>query len=273
MKNSIKSIILALLAVASMQGCVKETEYPEPTPAREPSALRSRFLFANAGVASPTLNTFLNNVGAASNLAAYTNSAYISTQAGLNQLRAKAATGTIGGTLGSNDLVFRAGATNNNNFNAVSGRNYTAFVTDTLARPRPSTAGGTDPGGLRFLVVEDNLAAPAAGKAHVRFFHLAPGAPAVWINAEGSTTAIFNDRRYRATSSGSGSTLVNFNAFTPVDAGTYTFEVRTGSATGNVALTVPGVVLEDGKIYTIYAKGTLAGTGANALGAGVIVHN
>jgi hypothetical protein len=273
MKNTVKILFFALLAVAALQSCTRDTEYPDPTPANEASSLRFKMLFCNAGVQSPDLNVLLNNEVVGSNLRAYSNLDYVSFPAGIAQIRAKAATGTIGGTLGSSDLLFRAGATNNNNFTAPSGRNYTTFITDTLNRPRPTTIGATDPGGLRFLVVEDNLAAPAVGKAHVRFYHLAPGAPAVWVGLKDSTTAIFNDRRYRATSQGTAPNVVNFNAFVPVNAGIYDFDVHTGSATGPVALSIPNVTLEAGKIYTIYAKGKPGLADPHGLGAAIIQHN
>ncbi len=273
MKNTAKILFFALLALASMSSCTRDTEYPDPAPANEASSLRFKMLFCNAGVASPNLNMLLNNEVVGSNLEAYSYLPYVSFPAGIAQIRAKAASGTIGGTLGSNDLLFRAGATNNNNFTAPSGRNYTAFVTDTLQRPKPTTIGATDPGGLRFFVVEDNLATPAAGKAHVRFYHLAPGAPAVWVGLKDSTTAIFNDRRYRATSQGTAPNVVNFNVFVPVNAGIYDFDVHTTSATGPVVLSVPNVTLEEGKIYTIYAKGKPGLAEPNGLGAAIIQHN
>ena len=50
-----------------------------------------------------------------------------------------------------------------------------------------------------------------------------------------------------------------------------TFGSRT--VPGNaLALSVPGVTFTAGKIYTIFAKGFLSGTGAQALGAQIIVN-
>ena len=263
------------MAAGLLAAACSEPESPTPFPATGPTtAIPARFLFVNAAPGAPQLNFLINNVqtGAAAGFGV-AQAAYAPSQTGNVQLRARATTGQIGGTLGASDLIFRAGATNNNNFSAVSGRNYTVFATDTTTRPRPTTpAGVTDPGGSRFLVVEDNLAVPAAGKAHVRFFHLAAGAPAVCVNVAGSPTSLFANRSYRSVSTGSGASLVNFANFTPVDAGTYAFEVRTGSATGSVALSVPGVTLTAGKIYTIYANGLLRST-ATPLNAGIVVHN
>jgi len=269
-------IHLALAAVGAltlMTHCDRP-EYPEPTPSAEASTARANVLFVNAAPGAPALNLLVNNVQVAQAVPfpGY-QAGYTPVGVGALQLRGKAANGTIGGTLGTNDLLFRAGATNNNNFTFVSGRNYTVFVTDTLARPRPTTpAGTTDPGGLRFLVVEDNLAAPAAGKAKVRFLHLAPNAPSVGVYNTLTNQVLFPNRAFRATSTGTGATAVNFASFTEVDAGIYSLDVRT-SATSAPVLAVPGVAFEAGKIYTVYAHGLLNGAGPLALGAGVVVHN
>ena len=110
------------------------------------------------------------------------------------------------------------------------------------------------------MVVEDNLAAPAAGKAHVRFIHLSPDAPAVDVAVTGGGV-VFGNQSFE-----------DFTAFTPLDANTYNLEVRL-AGTSTVVLPLPGIVLTAGKIYTVYAKGFVGGTGAQALGAEIIVKN
>jgi Domain of unknown function (DUF4397) len=268
------SFFVAIIATLVFASCEKP-QYPVAEPASGGSTLSSKFLFVNASPDAPTLNFFLNNVPSGANVAGGTNTPYNTSAVGAMQLRAKAASGTIGGLIGSNDLLFRAGATNNNNFTAASNTNYTVFVTDTLNRAKPTTLGATDPGGLRFLTVTDNLAAPAQGNTHVRFFHLAPNAPAVWVALlkDKKAIATLNNRAFRAISTGSGATLVNFANFIPIPADTYTIEVRTGSATGPLVLTVTDVALGNGKIYTLYAKGLVRGTATKALSAGVVAHN
>ena len=113
---------------------------------------------------------------------------------------------------------------------------------------------------LSTLLLTDNLTAPAAGKAHVRFVHLSPNAPAVDIALANAGAVVFPNVTFK------GST-----AFTPLDAGTYNLEVRV-AGTQTVALPLPGIVLEAGKIYTVFAKGFLSGTGSQALGAQIIVN-
>ena len=94
----------------------------------------------------------------------------------------------------------------------------------------------------------------------MRFIHLSPDAPAVDIALTGGGV-LFPNKAFR-----------EFTAFTPVDAGTINLEVRV-AGTQTVALAIPGVTFDAGKIYTVWAKGLLAGTGAQALGAEKMINN
>jgi hypothetical protein len=96
------------------------------------------------------------------------------------------------------------------------------------------------------LVLIDNNAAPAAGKAHVRFVHASPDAPAVDIAVTGGPV-LFSNVPFKGTGD-----------YLPVDAGTYDLEARL-AGTETVALSVPGVALEEGKVYTIFAMGLVGG--------------
>jgi hypothetical protein len=96
------------------------------------------------------------------------------------------------------------------------------------------------------LVLVDNNSAPAAGKAHVRFVHASPDAPAVDIAVTGGPV-LFSNVPFK----GVGDYL-------PVDAGTYNLEARV-AGTETVALSVPNVALEAGKVYTIFAMGLVGG--------------
>lgn len=110
------------------------------------------------------------------------------------------------------------------------------------------------------VVFTDDLSTPASGKAHVRFLHLSPTAPAVDIAVASSGAVVFGNVSFP-----------NGTAFTPLDAGTYNLDVRV-AGTSTVALVLPAITLEAGKIYTVFAKGFLAGAGAQALGAEIIVN-
>jgi LPXTG-motif cell wall-anchored protein len=112
-------------------------------------------------------------------------------------------------------------------------RDYTVVAVGQLANIEP-------------LVLVDNNSAPAAGKAHVRFVHASPDAPAVDIAVTGGPV-LFANVPFKGTGD-----------YLPVDAGTYDLEARI-AGTDTVALSVPGVMLEDGKVYTIFAMGLASG--------------
>jgi len=96
------------------------------------------------------------------------------------------------------------------------------------------------------VFVDDN-SAPASGQAHISVIHAGPDAPAVDVAvADGGPILVSN----LALGEGAGPL--------PVDAGTYDLEIRPAGTT-DVALSVPGVALEDGTIYTFIATGFLNG--------------
>jgi hypothetical protein len=127
-------------------------------------------------------------------------------------------------------------------------KNYSLFAIDVVAK-------------LSVLVLGDDLTPPPAGKAHVRFVHLSPDAPAVDIAIASSGTVVFGNTAFKG-----------FTAFTSLNAGTYNLDVRL-AGTSTVALVLPAITLQEGKIYTVFAKGLVQGTGAQALGAEVIPNN
>lgn len=162
-------------------------------------------------------------------------------------------TGYLEVNSGRRNIKVNASGTSTTVINAdldlVEGRNYSVFAANTLSS-------------IEAVVLEDNLTAPAAGKAHVRVVHLSPDAPAVNIGVQGLATNLFTNLAFK-----SGT------AFTPVDAGTYTLEVKLASNNA-VVLTVPAT-LAAGKIYTVFARGfvTPPAGNTNSLGASVIMNN
>ncbi|MFM8742305.1 MAG: hypothetical protein ACKODM_03115, partial [Cytophagales bacterium] len=121
--------------------------------------------------------------------------------------------------------------------------------------------------------VVDNLTTPAAGNANIRFYHLAAGFAPVWVTTS-TGTVLFSNRSYRATAPSSGTA---YNVFQSVTSGTYDLQVRTTGATGAIALTIPNVRFEDGKIYTIVAGGFRSPSPGSvtkvALTVNVVLHN
>jgi hypothetical protein len=115
----------------------------------------------------------------------------------------------------------------------AGGTDYTVVALGTLENIEP-------------MVLVDNNSTPAEGKAHVRFVHASPDAPAVDIAVQGGPV-LFSDIAFK----GVGDYL-------PVDAGTYDLEVRV-AGTETVALSVPGVQLDNGIVYTVFAMGLAGG--------------
>lgn len=129
----------------------------------------------------------------------------------------------------------------------TEGARYSIFAVDSVSN-------------ISVIRVDDDLTPPASGNAHVRFIHLSPNAPAVDIAVTGGPV-LFPDYTFR-----------EFSSFTPVAAATYDLEVRLAGTT-TVVLSLPGITLENGKIYTVYARGFVGATGTEQLGASIIANN
>lgn len=124
---------------------------------------------------------------------------------------------------------------------------------------------------LKALVLGDNLTTPATGKAHIRFLHLSPDAPNVDLELLKTGSAAINLTNIPYVGPSPNATALS--AFTPIDAGSYTINVKP-AGTSTVVLS-PVVPFAAGKIYTVYARGLLANGVGTALGlnASVITHN
>lgn len=109
-------------------------------------------------------------------------------------------------------------------------KGYSAFVTDKTA----STV----------VFVEDDLTAPAADKAKIRFLNLSPDAGILDLAITGKTDALVAKKDFK-----------EFSPFIATEPGAeVNFEIRTNGTT-TVLATLPKVKIEKGKIYTIWAKG------------------
>ncbi len=135
------------------------------------------------------------------------------------------------------------------NYPFSSGVSYSVFVLDTLNTNEK-----------KFLYVEDDLSAPAADKAKVRFINLGKGAPALSLSIRSQTADLFTNKSF-----------YEYTTFSSVDAAeSVTFDIKAGT---DLKATLPNVKIEKGKIYTIYAKGNVAATiDSLKLGAAVYTH-
>jgi hypothetical protein len=109
------------------------------------------------------------------------------------------------------------------------GKAYSVFVVNTYNK-------------AELLVLDDDVNPPAAGKAKVRFLNLSPDAPAVDLQVSDSGSPIATDVTFKEKT-----------AFNDIDAGKYSFQVR--SSSGDVSLSLPNVVFLDGWSYTIIVRG------------------
>lgn len=98
---------------------------------------------------------------------------------------------------------------------------------------------------IKGQIFNDNLAAPAAGKAHVRVIHASPDAPGVAVKVAGGPTLIQSLE------------FPNASDYLPVDAGSYNLQV-TPAGGDAVVIDIPNTALTAGTIYDVVAVGQLA---------------
>ncbi len=228
MKNLIFALAISLSAFTFI-GCDDEETPVSPTPETSNSLVK----VIHASPDAPGVDLLVDNTIAGTNLTFPNNTGYLTVPSGTRNIKVNV-TGTM-------TTVIEA------NVNFMGNKNYSVFAVNSVSNIEP-------------LLIEDDLTAPAQGKAHVRFIHLSPDAPAVDITLTDGTV-VFGNRAFK-----------DFTAFTPLDAGTYDLQVRV-AGTNTVALDLPGITVEAGKIYTVFAKGFLSGTGQEALGAQIIINN
>lgn len=225
--KSISALTLIAAAMILTAGC-SDDDNKVVTP---PSV--SRVMVIHASPDAPGVDILVDNAKAASNLEFPVNTGYVAINSGERNIKVNVAN--------TNTTVINADVILDPN------KNYSVYAVGSVANIGP-------------LVLEDNLATPASGNAHVRFIHLSPNAPAVDIALAGGDVVFPNVA------------FTEYVDFTPLPAGTYDLEVRL-AGTSTVVLPLPGITLNGGMIYTVFAKGFVGGTEAQALGAAIIVNN
>lgn len=133
-------------------------------------------------------------------------------------------------------------------FDVTLGGTTQVVLTDTLKLEKDNYysvfISGQTP--LSTLLTEDDLTAPATGKAKIRFIQLSPDGGRLALGIKGGAE-LFPERAFRTASE-----------FISVDPAEYTMELTNS---GGTALTETKVTVTAGKIYTIWAGGLLEGTG------------
>ena len=119
----------------------------------------------------------------------------------------------------------------------AAGTDYLVVATDLLANIMP-------------VILSADGSTPAMGNAWVRFLHGSPDAPSVDIAVAGGGPVLIADVEFQ-----------EFSEYIPVPAGTYDLEARL-AGTDTVALSLPGISVADGGVYTAVATGLVADIGA-----------
>jgi len=171
---------------------------------------------------APAVDVFVDGSEAISDLAFNDITDYVALPAGAHTIQVFPASAD-----GTGDPVMEADVT------LTADTDYTIAAVGLLADIEP-------------LVLVDDNTAPAAGEANLRFVHASPDAPAVDIYADGAGVVVPN------------ASFKDASGYLNLAADTYNLEVR-AAGTETVALDLPGVTLEDGKVYTAFAVGLLEG--------------
>lgn len=225
MRKILLSALVVFTALVTISSCKKD----------EDAKTYAKVLVTHASPDAPGVDLLVDNSKQNSAALTFPNStAYLQVESGSRNIKVNVA--------GTSTTVIDA------NLTLEKDKNYSVFAVDSVSK-------------ISAVVLEDDLTAPASGKAHVRFVHLSPNAPAVDVAVAGGGPVVFANKSFKEST-----------AFTPLDAGAYNLEVRV-AGTSTVALTLPTITLESGKIYTAFAKGFLGGSADQALGAQIIVNN
>ncbi len=127
-------------------------------------------------------------------------------------------------------------------------KGYSLFVIDKLEN-------------IKFLLLEDDLAKPAAGKAKVRFVNLSPDSDPLNLAIDGKPTDLVTNKAFK-----------EYSTFETIDPGNNVKFLVKNKNTGNVETFIADVKIEEGKIYTVYARGLKAATDETKLGVAVFTH-
>ena len=232
MRKKMKKLILVFtlsLFTLSFIGCDDEETPVTPSPLPSNSLVK----VIHASPDAPGVDLLVDNTVAGTNLTFPNNTGYLTVPSGTRNVKVN--------VTGTTTTVIDA------NIDFMKDKNYSVFAVNSVAN-------------IESILIEDDLANPAQGKAHVRFIHLSPDAPPVDVTLTDGTV-VFGNKSFK-----------EFTAFTPLDSGSYDLEVRV-AGTATVALDLPVINIEAGKIYTVFAKGFLSGNGQQQLGAEIIVNN
>jgi hypothetical protein len=135
------------------------------------------------------------------------------------------------------------------------GQHYSFFVID-------SSSGH---GGIQVAEMEDSLPVVPTGYVEMRFLNFSLTAPNLDLYTATTSAYLFIDRYYDQVDAYATS-------FVAYPAGAYSLQLRSSGAIIPIA-TLNSINLQEGKIYTFFAKGTVGGAGDKNLSIGMVQNN
>lgn len=224
-----KTLVVALTLTSVFSSCKKDKDQPAP---QEKTA---KLTIVHAAPGTPELSFFIDKLKANSKALTYATALdYISVKTGKKEFNVTKKDGT-------ESLV-------KGNFDLAADKSYSVFVADKTANA--------------LVFVSDDLTAPAADKAKIRFINLSPDAGTIDLAITGKTETLIAKRAFKETSE-----FINTDTGAEIN-----FEIRANGTT-TVLATLPKVKIEKGKIYTIWAKGVkTTSTEDTKLGLSVITN-
>lgn len=280
--------IYLVLAISTFFFSCTKTDYLDAD-AGDRTPLSAKVKFINAVISTTPLSfyDFTRKVTPTA-LQRNTASAYLETQYG--KVQYNVTEGTSASYIAS--YVFGGSANFIQETNAASFSGPNGPIADfahTLIAVKKRLKSTVNPNNVDSLIlVYDDLTLPAAGKAKLRFANFSPDAPALDFAYTNGTT-VFNNTSYgnfgdqvvipytsgKAPAVVEGLTWKTLGPFKEIDAGTnLNFEVKNSNSKAVVPVsgtTLSGITLENGKIYTIFVSGLVAGS--PALTGTIISHN
>lgn len=279
--------VFIVIAATVLSSCSKADYLDVDAGDRPP--LNAKVKFVNARISPIAVNfwDFTRKV-TPSLLQRNTSSAYLETQFGKVQYNVTEGTST------SYKASYIFGGSANfvqeTNTTSYSGPNGPiADFAHTLFTVKKRLSSTLNPNNIDSLIlVYDDLTLPAAGKAKVRFANFSPDAPQLDFSYSGGISIFtkvgygnFGNQVVIPYTNGKSPSVIDglswktLGPFTEVPAGTnLAFQIKNASSQAVIPVTgnsLSGITLADGKIYTIFINGLIAGS--PDLTATVITHN
>ena len=199
------------------------------------------YYLINVSPDSQGLNFLLDGSPVTNNLAYGEDTGYITTKPGIHDLQ-------FVNTATSATLI-------NVNTSLTAGEAYSIYAIGLTNTLQP-------------VAIRDNAAVPPVDTAEIRLLNFCVGSPSLIAQFAGATdTLTYSSRTFNDQGSDTTKTL-----FKRILAGNYTLNLKL-AVDSTLIDSVPNLVFNSGKIYTVYLKGIYDTVVSQSIGAGVLQHN